>query len=275
MANVLVWATGLAGIALATSWAWRWRALPVVAERPAPDGRGQAALEGLRTVALSLWAGLAAGFLVPGLGGRLLMRITAATSPAEAQGRLTDAQEVVGEITLGGTIGFLFFIGLFGGALYGLAHPFVRALLPRRAGPAGVVVAVVLLGTVGVSDPMSPDNSDFALLTPGWLAVALIVLVTGVFGVAYMGLAARLEQAVPRLSRRTSTWLAHLPLLLALIPPIGAVTVVVTAGRALLHARSSPWEWSRARPAVTALVAAAVAVTTMRSLMAAVQILGA
>ena len=66
MANVLVWATGLAGIALATSWAWRWRALPVVAERPAPDGRGQAALEGLRTVALSLWAGLAAGFLVPG-----------------------------------------------------------------------------------------------------------------------------------------------------------------------------------------------------------------
>jgi hypothetical protein len=122
---------------------------------------------------------------------------------------------------------------------------------------------------------MSPDNSDFALLTPVWLAVALIVLVTGVFGVAYMGLAARLEQAVPRLSRRTSTWLAHLPLLLALIPPIGAVTVVVTAGRALLHARSSPWEWSRARPAVTALVAAAVAVTTMRSLMAAVQILGA
>ncbi len=274
MANVLVWASGLAGMFLATWWAWRWRRLPVVAERPAPSSRGQAALEGLRTVALSLWAGLAAGLLVPGLGGRLLMRITAATSPPEAQGRLTDAQERVGEITLEGTIEFLVFVGLFGGVLYGLAHPFVRALLPRRAGPAGAVVAMVLLGTVGVSDPMSPDNSDFALLTPVWLAVALIILVTAVFGVAYIGLAARLEQAVPRLSRRPSTWLAHLPLALAFVPPITAVAVVVAAGRALLHGRPSPWAWPRLQLAATTLVAAAVAVATVRSLLAAGEILG-
>lgn len=274
MANGLVWATGLAGMALATSWAWRWRALPVVAERPMPGSPAQAALEGLRTVALSLWAGLATGLLVPGLGGRLLMRITAATSPPEVQGRLTDMQEAVGEITLGGTIGFLVFVGLFGGVLYGLAHPFARAVLPRRAGPAGVVAAVVLLGTVGVADPLSPENSDFALLTPAWLAVALVMLVTGVFGVAYTGLAARLERAVPRLSRRPSTWLAHLPLLLAAFPPIGAVTVVVAAGRALLHGRTSPWAWPWSQPAVTALVTAAVGVATIRSLLAAGKILG-
>ncbi len=121
MDQLLVWCSGLAGVLSAVFMAWRWRALPLVhgehargavsASARGDASAGAAAVDGLRVVAVSLWAGIVAGLLVPGLGGRLLMRITAATSPPEAQGRLTEAGEVVGEITLGGTVGFVLFVG--------------------------------------------------------------------------------------------------------------------------------------------------------------------
>ena len=40
----------------------------------------------------------------------------------------------------------------------------------------GLVGAVLLLGTVGVGDAMSPDNKDFAILRPTWLAVSLVAI---------------------------------------------------------------------------------------------------
>ena len=68
----------------------------------------------------SVVGALVAGLMTVGLGGRLMMRILAATSPPQAQGRLTDADAIVGEITTGGTVSFVLFVGLFGG-LVGLA----------------------------------------------------------------------------------------------------------------------------------------------------------
>ncbi len=68
-----------------------------------------------------------AGFLVPGLGGRLFMRVLAATSGSGAQGRLTEADEVVGDITFDGSLGFVIFVGL--------VIPVAAALrLPRCSG---------------------------------------------------------------------------------------------------------------------------------------------
>ena len=54
----------------------------------------------------NLWcfAALITGVLMAWPGGRLLMRILAATSPGSAQGRLTEAQANVGFITLDGTL---------------------------------------------------------------------------------------------------------------------------------------------------------------------------
>src|SRR3954471_11589349 len=44
-----------------------------------------------------------AGVLTIGAGIRLMMRVLAATSPDDVQGRQTEADEVIGRVTLGGS----------------------------------------------------------------------------------------------------------------------------------------------------------------------------
>jgi hypothetical protein len=240
-ANVVVSVLGSAGVAVAAVLAWRWRRAPLVAEgRPTVDSSGPAALDGLRTLAVATTAGVFAGVLVPGLGGRLVMRILGATSGDVAQGRLTEADEVVGEITAGGTIGILIFVGLLGGILTGLAFVFVRRWLPTTAGPAGVVAAILLLGTIGVGDAMSPDNVDFAILRPTWLAVTLIVVIALLFGVTFTALAARLDAGMPTLGRRPSSIASHASLVFLSFPPLVVGAAAYVAGRAALRGRLAP-----------------------------------
>src|SRR5215203_1761986 len=62
---------------------------------------------------VALLSGAAAGILAAGAGGRLVMRLLAVTAGADAQGRITEAEEIVGRITVDGTIGFVVFTGLF------------------------------------------------------------------------------------------------------------------------------------------------------------------
>ena len=57
-----------------------------------------------------------AGTLVLGLGGRLVMRLAAALNPG-ATGRSTENGNVIGDITINGTVALV----LFGGLLAGLA----------------------------------------------------------------------------------------------------------------------------------------------------------
>src|SRR5688572_8223885 len=45
-----------------------------------------------------------AGVLTIGAGSRLMMRVLAATSSDDVQGRLTDAEEVIGEVSVGGSV---------------------------------------------------------------------------------------------------------------------------------------------------------------------------
>ncbi len=55
-------------------------------------------------------AGSIAGVLFLGLGSRAVMRISALLNP-EAKGILTENENPIGEITLGGTLGLIIFIG--------------------------------------------------------------------------------------------------------------------------------------------------------------------
>lgn len=237
-ANVVISVLGITGVAVAAAFAWRWRRAPLLAEgRPTIETSGRAALDGLRTLAVATTAGVVAGVLVPGLGGRLLMRILGATSGDAAQGKLTEADEVVGEITTGGTIGIVIFVGLLGGLLAALAFVLVRRWLPTTAGPAGVVAGILLLGTIGVSDAMSPDNVDFAILRPTWLAVTLIVVVALLFGVTFTALAARLDAGMPTLGRRPSSIASHASLVFLSFPPLVVGAAAYVAGRAALRGR--------------------------------------
>ena len=108
-----MWSRWAARLSIFAIWiSWQGRRLPVLADRELPTRAGASALDGMRSIAAIVGAGLVAGFLVPGLGGRLFMRLMAATSGSAAQGKLTEAEEVVGEITLGGSVGFVIFVGL-------------------------------------------------------------------------------------------------------------------------------------------------------------------
>src|SRR5215213_11466994 len=90
---------------------------------PEPDGAGPTDPPPVSLVvrrylwylAVALLSGAAAGILAAGAGGRLVMRLLAVTAGADAQGRITEAEEVVGRITVDGTIGFVLFTGLFVG----------------------------------------------------------------------------------------------------------------------------------------------------------------
>ena len=84
---------------------------------------------------LAISAGVGAGILAAGAGGRLVMRLLVVTAGPDAQGRISEADQVVGRISLDGTLGFIVFTGLFFGAASGAAYLLVRRWLPGgRAG---------------------------------------------------------------------------------------------------------------------------------------------
>ncbi len=131
-------------------------------------------LEGLRRAAAASAAGFVGGFLGFGLGGRLMMRVLAATSP-DARGRITEAEEIVGDVTTGGTLFLVVFLAM-GAAAAAALFLVVRQLLPRRTIVAGIVAAALgggaLARAIGLVDA---GNRDFRLLGPAWLAVLLCV----------------------------------------------------------------------------------------------------
>lgn len=179
----------------------------------------EALLRFLRIIAIGVGAGAVSGVLVLGCGGRLVMRILAATSGDGAQGLLTEAEERVGEITLSGTFGFVIFIGFFGGIFGALVYLLVRRWLAGSAWVAGLVVGVLGLGFARL-DPLDPDNVDFAILRPDWLAVLLLGLLPLLYGVVVVSMIERLDRSYPTLAWRPSAILAHLPLLaLVVFPP--------------------------------------------------------
>lgn len=176
MGSVVVFLLGLSALAMALWLVVRYRG----AERAEALELNSESRVGERLSAVvgrasgMMAAAVLSSVLVLGMGGRWMMRVMAATSPDSAQGHLTDAEEIVGEVTFGGTAGFVAFIGLFGG-LFSLAVIVVlRRWLPRRSLAAGLVLAG--LGSGLLARPtgfVDPDNRDFVILSPVWLAVLL------------------------------------------------------------------------------------------------------
>jgi hypothetical protein len=157
----------------------------------------------LRHLGAALAAGLAAGVLAAGAGGRLVMRLLAVTSP-DARGSITEAGETVGEITLGGTIGFIIFAGLPAGFLSAVVYAVLRPVLPAgRAG--GVALGALLLVLAGTRvEPLRADNFDFLIVGPAWLAVLSFAALALFQGMLTVALAERWS-APPAISDRVRT----------------------------------------------------------------------
>lgn len=176
----------------------RWSTITFVAPTMSHD---PTATEVARTfvwyVALALTAGTAAGISVLGTGGRLAMRLLAVTGGDDAQARPTEAGEVVGRITLDGTVGFVLFNGIFLGVLTGGLFLLIRRYLP--AGPmGGVAFGLGLLIVFGaVIDPLRKENPDFDIVGPGWLSVLAFTALAVAFGLTLEGVTARASSWLP------------------------------------------------------------------------------
>jgi hypothetical protein len=260
-----------AGVGVAMTIAWRGRNLALVTDRlTVPQSAVAAAQDAVRSVATVLAAGLVAGFLVVGLGGRLVMRVLGATSGDRAQGRLTEADEVVGEITFGGSLGFVLFVGLLVPAGASLLYLAFRRFLPGPAWIGGLIFGLLLLATFGVDDPLSSDNVDFKILAPLPLAVTLVVVTALLFGVTFAALAARLDQRMGLIAE--PGWknkIAYLSLIALVFPLFLMVAIGYVAVRVIARGRIG--EMLKQRPiqlaghALVLLAATAAAIAVLRT----------
>ena len=203
-----------------------------------PDAGSRAKIsEATRTISASLAGGVVAGLLVAGLGGRLLMRLVAVTSDESAQGRLTEADEVVGRVTAGGTVGLVVFVGLFSGIFGGLGLSLFRRFLPSRSWVAGLVVAGAIGGFLARPvDLLNPDSIDFSILGPRWFAAALGVALIGGLGIVGAELIDTLTDRWPDPALSPAGLAGLLPLvLLGLLGPGLLVVLPVLAIVALVR----------------------------------------
>src|SRR5215213_9377364 len=205
---------------------------------PEPDGAGPTDPPPVSLVvrrylwylAVALLSGAAAGILAAGAGGRLVMRLLAVTAGADAQGQVTEAQEIVGRITVDGTIGFVVFTGLFFGPVSGAAYLVLRRWLPGgRAG--GLAFGALLLVIAGTRlEPLRRSNPDFDLVGPGWVSVVAFTVLVVFHGALVAALAGRLSRAVPLLAARPGAFAVHAPLLLLVLPGPSVALVLIIVG---------------------------------------------
>jgi hypothetical protein len=158
------------------------------------------------------------------------MRLLAVTAGTDAQGQITEAEEIVGRITVDGTLGFVVFTGLFFGPVSAAAYLLVHRWLP--AGWAGgLAFGVLLLVVAGTRlEPLRRGNPDFDLVGPGWLAVVAFTVLVVFHGMLVAALAGRLSRAVPLLAARPGAIAVHAPLLLLVLPGPSVALMLVIVG---------------------------------------------
>jgi hypothetical protein len=149
----------------------------------------------VRALVGCLGAGLLVGIIVAGLGSRLAMRLVAAANP-DADGTLTENGNVVGEITLEGTLDLVLFTGIPVGLLAGLVVFFVRRWLPAAMPWRGLALTLPLLALFGPGI-FDSESSDFRLLEPAELSVAVFGVLFPLAGLALAPLADELGPGVP------------------------------------------------------------------------------
>lgn len=195
---------------------------------------GRAALVYLRGAAIGLVGGFWAGALVTGPAMRLIMRLLAVTGGDEAQGMRTEANEIVGDIDLGGTSDLYVFGGLLPGLASGFLYVLLRRWLPagRLGGVAFGALHLVLLATR--LDPLRPENVDFDLVGPGWLAVLTFGLASIVHGMAVVALANRYSRTLPLTGKSRVARVRQLaPLILPVLFMVPAAFLLVPLGLGL------------------------------------------
>jgi hypothetical protein len=172
------------------------RAVSVTATASVPSrSLGDTMAARLRETAIIVVGSGIAGALVGGVGSRVVMRIAALAAP-EVRGALTENGNVVGEITLQGTIALMILAGLssavFGAGAFVVARPW----LPRRTVLCGLVFGAFLLALAGAA-VVDKGNADFVILGDRLLNVAMFSGLFFAFGLVASSAIAVLDRRVP------------------------------------------------------------------------------
>ena len=151
--------------------------------------------EPTRDIARGGLAGLLTGIFVAGVGGRVVMRVAALLVP-EASGRVTDNGNLIGEITLSGTIGLVLvgglFFGLFGAVVWVVVSPWIPGG-PRTRAVLAMPIAICLTGIALVQ----ARNPDFQVLRHDVATVGLLLALVALAGLTIAAIDAWLNRRLP------------------------------------------------------------------------------
>jgi ABC-type xylose transport system permease subunit len=161
------------------------------------------------------------------------MRLAALAAP-EARGSLTENGNVVGAITVEGTIALMLFAGV-GSAIVGTAAYIVlRPWLPRRTTRGGLVFGGFLLALLG-GRVVDPGNADFTILGDGVLNVSVFSMLFVAFGLVATAAIVALEERVPPAATLTPRmWGLTLLCTLPVVPGFAGLVTGFATERGLL-----------------------------------------
>jgi hypothetical protein len=149
----------------------------------------------LRDIAKGGIAGALTGFVVAGVGGRIVMRLAAMLVPASA-GRFTENGNQIGDITMSGSLGLILlgglFFGLSGGVIWVVVSPWIPGAGLRRAILA--MPAAIALTGVGL---IQAGNPDFRILQHDGVVVAMLLGLLAVAGASIALLDGWLDRRLP------------------------------------------------------------------------------
>ncbi len=160
-----------------------------------------------RTVAIGALSGFVIGLIAGGVGSRLAMRVSGILTEPAFRSVLTENDNVVGEITVGGTAMLILLGGIFGAA-GGLLYVAMRPWVAEAGRWRGLVFGVVILAILG-SLIIEADNPDFHQFGPPVVNVATFASLFVFFGLLLPS-SERLLRALPPPS--LSSWLIPLPI---------------------------------------------------------------
>lgn len=183
----------------------------------------------LRAIAAAAIAGVFAGVLTGGILGRIAMRITALTAGDADQGRLTDAEEVVGVISFDGTFGLIVFIGFFAGFYGGILYAGARPWLAGLGGWRGLAFGALLLAAVGWL-VIEHDNFDFHEFGYATLNLAMFADIFLAFGLIVTPAFEWVVRRIPRVALKPSGVLAVAVRAFGLLGIAGSLGVGIGAG---------------------------------------------
>ena len=172
-----------------------------------------------RHVSIIGLAGVISGLLVGGIGGRIVMAVSAANAQSDVIGRLTENGNRIGQFTIGGTVALLVFVGLLEGVFAGVALVGVEPWVSRSGPLHGLLIGALALAVVGVT---TFESRDFRIIDPAGLNVAMFLGLFLLFGYSVVLIARLLNRWMPAARQGT------LPLYLAVVS-LGAIPLLMNA----------------------------------------------